>query len=75
MSTLLQLNPRWYLYSRNGEDIVDFTALSVASNDARYILEMHAFLGPYMQIAPLFPEATAEEVMREQFPLMVSTLT
>ncbi|MNI63957.1 hypothetical protein D3C73_1193710 [compost metagenome] len=75
MTELGKLDPRWYLYSRAGEDIVDLRPLSTASYDARFLMELYTPLTVAMQLAPHYPEIGAEEVMREQFPLMVTTLS
>jgi len=72
VDTMTQLDSRWYLYDREGQDISDFKYLSAASPDAVAYLSHHPVVGPLVQIAPLFPENTVDAVMREQFPLMVS---
>lgn len=74
VDTLNQLNPRWYLYRRGDTDIMDVSSLSSASEAAVTLLANHEVIGPLIQVAPPFPEVTVEEVLREQFPLMVSTL-
>jgi hypothetical protein len=75
VDTMSQLNPRWYLVSRGGEDIYDLSALAGASTDAVQTLDNHAVIGPLIQIAPYFPEVTTDEVLREQYPLMVTNLS
>lgn len=75
VDTLNLLDARWYLYRRDGTDIFDISMLTGASTEAIVLLNNHAIVGPLIQIAPHFPEVTTDEVLREQYPLMVTNLT
>ncbi len=75
VDTLNLLDSRWYLYRRLGTDIFDLSALAGASKDAMVLLSNHVVIGPLIQIAPHFPEVSTDEVLREQYPLMVTNLT
>lgn len=72
---LSQLDPLWYIYTRSeGEEIVDHGLLTTASQDALVLLETHPVLSVHAIAAPTMPELSIEEVIRRQFPLMVTNL-
>lgn len=75
VTTCNQIQSRWYRYTRGNEDIYDFKCLTTASEDAQRLLQLHAELGPIVQIAPHFPETSVDDVIRHQFPLMVMSLS
>lgn len=76
VDTLSRLDANWYMYDRRPDQrIVDFTNLTIASQDALQLFELHAVLGRYAIAAPIVPELSVEEVIRKQFPRMVTTLT
>ncbi|MCY1285061.1 hypothetical protein D9M68_20560 [compost metagenome] len=68
---LALLDSRWYLYNRNGVDIVDMKYMTTMSDDARRLFETHSVIGVAVQMAPKYPEVSTSEVVREQYPLMV----
>lgn len=66
------LEGRWYLYEWNGEDIVDMKYMTNMSLDSRRVLELHDAVKEAVQLAPHYRETTVTDVIREQYPLMVS---
>lgn len=76
VNTLTALDNQWYTFQRQSEQsIVDLTYLAVASADARALFELHPVLRPYAIAAPHAPELSVDEVIRKQFPMMVTNLT
>ncbi|MNY19040.1 hypothetical protein D3C86_1524540 [compost metagenome] len=72
VTKLALIDPMWYKYVRNGETIVDMKYLTAPSKDTVRVLELHDELGMAIQIAPGFEEVSVGDVIREQFPMMVS---
>ncbi|MND13282.1 hypothetical protein D3C80_34530 [compost metagenome] len=76
VATLNLISPGWYMYQRQPDEaIVDMSLLAVASPDALSLFELYPALSIYAIAAPTAPEQTVEEVIRRQFPLMVTNLT
>lgn len=76
VNTLTLLSPKWYLYSRQaGQEIVDLTNLQTANKVALTLLELHDVLGKYAIAAGVVKEQSVEESMKEQFPMMVTSLS
>ncbi len=75
VNILTQLDSKWYSYDRqDGESIVDHDLLTTASHDALMLLQNHPTLGIHAIAAPTMPVLSIEEVVRRQFPLMVTNL-
>lgn len=76
VATLNIISPGWYTYQRQPDEaIVDLSLLAVASTDALSLFELYPALSIYAIAAPTAPEQAVEEVIRRQFPLMVTTLS
>jgi hypothetical protein len=76
VDTLNRLDVNWYKFKRQDDQtIVDLTNLGIASADALSLFELHPELGRYAIAAPFAPELSVEEVIRIQFPKMVTNLT
>lgn len=76
VTTLSTLVPNWYTFQRQAdESIIDLTFLSAGSPEALALLELHPVLSRYAIAAPFAPEIAVEEVIRKQFPMMVTNLT
>lgn len=70
-TAMSELDGRWYLFDRNGTDIIDMKYMAYMSKDAQAVLELHPVIGFAVQMAPKFPDKTAGDVVRENYPLMV----
>lgn len=76
VTTMSTLDANWYHYQRRADQvIVDLSLLATASDVARKLMELHAELGPYVIAAPYCTELTVDEVIRQQFPMMVTNLS
>lgn len=76
VDTLTRLAGPWYSYQRQPDEVItDLTFLSVASPDALKLFELHPVLSRYAIIAPYAVELPVEDVIRKQFPMMVTNLS
>lgn len=73
VSVLNQLDPGWYHYTLvSGEVIYDLEALTNASDDAINLLALHDEVGKLIQVAPDFPVRSVADIIRDEFPMMVT---
>jgi hypothetical protein len=73
VSTLNQIDPSWYQYTLvSGEVIYDLEALVGASDDAINLLTLHGEVGKLVQVAPDFPMRSVADIIRDEFPMMVT---
>lgn len=72
---LTLLDPHWYIYSADTTPVVyDLKYLTKVTPDALRVLSIHPVIGPLVQIAPNFQAVSVAEVIRSQFPKMVTNL-
>jgi len=75
-TVLNTLDPNWFKFQRQAAQVIpDLSVLSSANAAALKLFELDTELCPYAIAAPYATELTVDEVIRLQFPLMVTNLT